>query len=465
MNVTAQIKNLEATRVSKMARMEELGKLAADADRTMDSAEAEEFDGLGEEIKKIDAELVRMRTLESFNGQRARPVVDPVKAADPTQAGAAQRGPTIIVPSKDIDDKFKGQSFTRMCIAKALAHINGGGVRPSEIAEQRWGKTNPTLVQWIKANEVIGGGTASGQWGNELALADARYTGDFIELLRAATVFDRLPLREAPANVTIKGQDGEATGYWVGESKAIPVSAADFLDVTLTNLQVGAIAAVSKKLVREASPSAEQLITNSLVYASSKRVDQTFFSATAASAGVSPAGILNGLSAISSSGTDDAGVLADIAALYAPFIAAFNASGLVFVTNTAIGKKLQLMRNTLGQKSFPDVSQNGGSLEGDPVFTGDNVNAAHLILMKPSDIYKIGDIGVEVSITDTATLEMSSAPAGDAKTPTAASANLQNLWQQEMLGMKVVRPINYAKRRTSAVAYVNDANYGAVGSP
>ena len=70
-------------------------------------------------------------------------------------------------------------------------------------------------------------------------------------LLYAATVYDKLPLRRVPANVTIKGQDGANTGYWVGESKSIPASVADFSTVNLTPLKVGAITVSSNELLRD----------------------------------------------------------------------------------------------------------------------------------------------------------------------------------------------------------------------
>ena len=49
-------------------------------------------------------------------------------------------------------------------------------------------------------------------------------------------------------------------------------------------------------------------------------------------------------------------------------------------------------------------------------------------------------------------------------TPTAASATLVNLWQTESVGFKVVRRINYQKRRAGAVVVLSNAEYGGVVS-
>jgi hypothetical protein len=451
-----QISALEATRAAKAARMSEVVQKSMDEGRSTDESEQEEFDTLDGEIKQIDGDLLRLKRLESLAVQKGTRVVE-----NPAQPSTS-RGPTIIVASKDKDEKFQGQNYVRAVIARALAHMDGiGGRTPAQIAQERWGKTNPTLVQVIKSG-VAGGGSDSGEWGAELVQADARYTGDFIDYLYGMTLFDKLPLRAVPANVTIKGQDGAAAGFWVGQSKGIPVTTADYSTVSLTPLKVGAIAVMSKELVRDSSPAAEALVRDALVQASAQKVDSTFFSTSAVSSGVSPAGILNGVGGHNSHGSTIDGVIADVRQLYAIFQSFKNASGLAFVTDPSTAKALSLMQNALGQFAFPGITQNGGTLLGDTVYTGDNVTAGHFILMKPSDIYRIGDSGVSVSVTDVATIEQDTAPQGASDTPVAASATLSSLWQTESIGIKVVRSVNFAKRRSHAVQYIDNTTYGAV---
>jgi HK97 family phage major capsid protein len=454
-----RIKTAQTRRDEIAARMKELMDGADEATgRIKDTVQVKEYDTLSTELDELDGDLRRWKSMEI--AQNNAVAVEGSKSSD----GSHSRGITIINTTKDADDKFKGQSFTRMVIAKALASLEVG-IKPSEIAAARWGKSAPVLVQLIKANEVAGGGATSGSWGAELVQANTRFTGDFIEYLKAMTVYDRLPLREIPANVQVKGQDGTATGYWVGEGKAIPASTGDFSAVSLTPLKVAALAVVSNELLRDSSPAAEMLVRDALAYASGQRIDITFLSATAASSGVSPAGMLNGVSAITSAGDNSDGLRTDIKSLYAPFITAKNATGLQFVMNPALAKSVQLMRSTLGLVEFPGVTQNGGTLEGDPLVTGDNVGSGHLILLKPSDIYRIGDSGVEVSISRDASIEMSTAPTGAELTPTAASQAIVSMFQSESTAIKVVRSINFAKRRTGVVQYVSGAEYSDSGSP
>lgn len=465
MNIAEQIKQFESSRSSKEARMTEIMEGAANEGKTLDAEQTEEYDTLAEEVKSIDSHLKRLDVLQKAQVAKAKAVeADEVNGKDGSKKAANTRSGLSIHISKDADEKFQGQSYTRMVIAKTLAHIMGGGIRPSEIALSRWGKTNPLLVEVIRANEVAGLASGSGEPGAELVSADNRFTGDFIEYLNSRTVFDKLPFREVPPNVAIKGQDGAATGYWIGESKAIKMSKPDFSSVSLTPLKVAAITTISNELLRDSSPAAEALVRDALVEAAAQRVDATVFSTDAASAGVSPAGLLQGLSPGSSAGVDGDDLRADVKALYSGFITAKNASGLYFVMNPSLAKAIQLMTNALGQQEFAGITQNGGTLLGDPVVTGENINANHLILLKPSDIYKIGDGGVEVSVSTQATIEQSTAPTGAQDTPTAQSQAMVNMFQNESTAIKVVRRINFAKRRSTAVSFVDDADYGSVAS-
>jgi len=447
MNLREQLKALEDSKSLKIKRLGELSEIVKGG--TAGEAENFEIDTLTGEIEKLDTDI-RMKKVEVMTCDTAQPVTPSTKTA-----------PNIITHKSDAEEKFKGQSFTRILIAKAVGHLEQ--ISPLAVAEKRWGRSNPMLVSLIKT-AVAGGGSGSGEWGAELVAADARFTGDFIEYLNAMTVFDRLGLREVPANVTIKGQDGAATGYWVGESKPIPASAQSFSTVSLIPLKVAALAVVSNELLRDSTPAAEQLVRDAIVEACSQKIDTTFFSTAAISAGVSPAGILNGLAAGSSAGTDADGLRADIKALYASFIAAKNASGLKLVMNPALAKAIQLLTNTLGLTEFPGITQNGGTLLGDTVVTGDNINANHIILLKPSDIYRIADTGIQVSISREAMIEMDDAPAGASDTPVGASTAMVSMFQSESTALKVVRPINFQLRRAGAVSYISDADYGAVSS-
>jgi hypothetical protein len=451
-----QIKDLENTRAAKAARMEEVMQKSLDEGRSMEDSEAEEFDNLEAEIKQIDEDHLRCTKLLKMQGQKATPVTESPRN-NLEKATHTNKGPMIITAPKERDDEFEGQSFTRKAIAKIIAKQEG--CMPWQVAEQRWGKSNPKLVEVMKA-AVPGHAGGSGEPGSELAASDSRYVGDFVTFLYSQTVYNQLPLREVPANVRIKGQDGAATGYWVGESKSIPFSRADFSDIELKYKKVAALTSVSNELLRESSPSAEMLIRDALVQAAAQRVDTTFISNANGVAGVSPAGILNNISATTSAGSDTEGLLNDIKELRQRFITAKNSGGLWWVMNPGLASSIGLLRNALGQKDFTEINENGGRLEGNPVVVGHNVNANYLVLLKPSDIWRIGMGGVEVTMSEHATIEQDNAPQGAQDTPVALSANPVSMFQTESTAIKVVMSIDFARRRESAVAWISDADYG-----
>jgi hypothetical protein len=460
MNLAEQIRAFEEKRAALVAANTAIIEKSAAEGSTLDATQKEEFDNNQADVAEIDEHLKRLKMMQksmadvasAISGSSSQEGLKSRSGQD-GQDGQKGYGTTIIVKG-DPDEQFEGQNYTRFVIAKTLAKIDD--VSAVGIAQRRWGKNSPQLVSVIRA-AVAGGGTESGEWGAELVHFD-RYTGDFIDFLYGATVFDQLPLREVPANVNIAGQDGAATAYWVGQSKSIPVSKPDFMDVNLGVLKVAALAVVSKELLRNSSPSAEKMVRDALVEASAQRVDTTFLSDAAAVANVSPAGILNGVTAKATAGNDVDGLTADIKALYADFIAVKNASGLELVTTTSLKKAISLMQSVMGTWAFPEVKQ--GELLGDKLTAGDNVGAGDLILLKPSDIYKIGDRGVEVSLSTEAAIEMADNPAGASDTPTA-NTSVVSMFQTDSVAIKVTRPLNFAKRRASAVAYVGDANYGA----
>ena len=458
MNLGDTIRAFEIKQLAAADRQKAIMQLSATEGRTLEDEEESEYDALTTELAAVEKHLGRLHAMEAAEAATATAVTTTVKGVEQVRGA-----PRILVRKTDKDDDFQGQSFVRRVIAKAIAHLEGYERPAWMIANERWGKTNPTLVAVIKA-AVAGGGTGTGEWGAELVTADSRYTGDFIEFLNKRTVFDRLALREIPPHVTIKGQDGAATANWVGESKSIPATTVDFMNVTLTPLKVAAISVVSNELLKYSSPAAEALVRDALVNAAAQRIDMTFLSAAAAVPGVSPAGILNGLTSLGSNGFTAEALRSDIKELYAPFIGAMNATGLVIVTTPSIAKSMSLMVNALGQSEFAGLNADGGTLLGDTVITGDNVPAGMMILLKPSDIYKIGDTGVEVSVSRDATIEQDSAPTGESDTPVAASATIMSMFGTESTAFKVVRPISFAKRRASAAAFIGDANYGNAGS-
>ena len=457
MTIAEQIAAWKSKRAAKVVAMTAL-TTTAETDpagaRVLTQQELEAFQGHERECQAIDAQLSVLSTLEARSAEQAVAV----QAAPNTPA--AQRGPTILVRHQDADDAFPGQAFTRKVIAMAAGRVLG--TSPVNVARQRWGKTNPKLVEVIHANEVPAMGSDA-EYGTELVTADSRFTGDFITFLYGRTIYDRLNLRVVPANVTIKGQDTASQSYWVGERAAIPLTVAGFMDVSLTAKKQATIAVLSNELLRDSSPAAELLVRDSLVQSAAQLRDGTFLGSAAVTS-ARPAGIFNGVTALGSNGLTADNIRQDLQELLAPFIQnKAGIEGLTWLMNPLLALAVSMMTNSLSSaREFPGVSLNGGTLEGLPLLTGDNVPTDVIALISPQEIWRIGERGIEVSLSRDASLEMSSAPTGDSGVPTGAS--LVSMFQTESTAIKLVQPINFQKRRTFAAQWMTDAHYGETGT-
>ncbi|MFD2404897.1 phage major capsid protein [Azorhizophilus paspali] len=227
-------------------------------------------------------------------------------------------------------------------------------------------------------------------------------------------------------------------------------------------MKVANIAVATMEVIRDSSPAADGIIRDQLAAALRERLDIDFIDPDkAAVSGASPASILNGVAGIVSSGTDADAVRADLKALFSAFIAANNAptSG-VFIMTATQALALGLMQNALGQPEFPTVTMSGGSLMGLPVIVSEYVptdsSGSLVALVNASDIYLGDEGGIDLSMSTEASLQMNDTP----DNPTTATTVLVSLWQRNLVGLRAERTIAWARRRTSAVAYLTGVNWG-----
>ena len=92
-----QIADLENTRAAKVARIADVMQKSVSESRTTDAGEAEEVDTLQDEVKAIDADLVRLRGVEALNAKAAKPV-----AQNPAAPGVAREQLQTLVDAAHI---------------------------------------------------------------------------------------------------------------------------------------------------------------------------------------------------------------------------------------------------------------------------------------------------------------------------------------------------------------------------
>lgn len=470
MTLQEQIAALKATREARQTRMNELAQKSIDEGRSMNTAEAEEFDTAEGELKALDADIGRLSRLEAAQKAAATVVQAPVAE---TQAQASARAGGTDLQLKRADKLEPGIAFARyaMCLTKA----KGNHDVAFRLAERHYPQTEH-VVRTLKAQAeganlqdmlrmkaaVAAGSTTDSTWAAPLVDA-ATFMGDFISYLRPRTLIGQAAFRPVPFNVRIVGQTSGGSANWVGQGAAKPVTKFDFNATTVPFTKIAAICAITQELARFSDPSAEALVRDSLADAVIAKLDSDLFDPdVAAVANVNPAGLLNGVAPVAgpgASGVDADDIRCAIQRLWAPWDSTFMGARPAYYTTPAAARFLAFMRDALGNPAFPGMTATGGSLLGIPVrvsqYLANNGGSggAPLILVDESEIYLADDGSVTLDASQEASLVMDSEPSGSSTTPTAAQ--VVSMFQTDSIAFRAERYVWWGARRSGAIQWID----------
>lgn len=440
MTLQEQLAAWQAKRASAVASMTEIMEKAAQEGTNLDDEQQEQFDEHEADVAAIDKHIKRVETMIKLDAKSAKPVSG--KGGD--DAAATRQGQTISVKS----NLPKGTAFTRY--AMALAKSKGNTMQAAEFAK-RWDDT-PEVHTVLKA-AVAAGTTTDPTWASPL-VEYQNMEGEFIALLRPQTIIGNIQgLRRVPFNVKLPGQTGGSTVNWVGEGKAKPVSALSFKSMQLGMHKAAGIVVITEELARSSSPSAESIVRQDLIAGIAQFLDTAFIDPSKAeNADTNPASITNGISGIAASGKDLTALQVDIKKVFKTFIDAnLSPRDGVWVMSPTSALSISMMTNALGQPAFPQMTMNGGTFFGMPVVVSE-LAKQNIVLVNASDILLADDGQVVLDASSEASVEMSDDPDG--------STSLVSLWQNNMLGIRAERFINWKRRREEAVSMITGAAYG-----
>lgn len=454
MNYQEQITQFQNTRAAKVAQRDAVLETVSTEGETLDESQQQQYDALDAEIRSIDATLVRLETSKKDLESRAVPVNGSSSAA-----GSQSRSGVSVVRVRENTEP--GIPMARLVRAIGIAH--------------RKHRDLDTVVRELYPDSQVlhRAAVAAHNTTTDAALVsdESGVYADFVEYLRPQTILGKFgtngipSLRAVPFRTPLITQTGAGAGYWVGEGAAKPVTKFTWTRTTMDPLKVANIAVVTDELMRSSSPSADRNIRDSLVEALRARLDTDFIDpAKAASAGVSPASITNGVTPIPSAGTSgyvDADVVSeDVQAAMAGFIAANNAPTTgVWIMSATRALALSMMRNANGQFDNPNLSMNGGSFAGLPVIVSEYIDPLLVALVNASDIYLGDEGGFQVDASSEASLQMLDDPTNNSVTPTPTT--LVSMFQTNSVAIRAERIINWSKRRASAVQLLEDVYWGA----
>lgn len=461
-----RIKEFLAERQKTIDDITSISQKSVDSGETLDADDVQKLADLRATLKNLDLTIDALQETEKLSVDKGEVNEGTGGNSRVVERGTSvqlRQGARVSVESEKLE---KGIAFARFVKCMALARG-----RPSdaiEIAKSHYPEMKP-LHSILKA-AVAAGGTSDATWAGNLVEYNL-YAQDFIDYLRPQTIVGKFgqngipALFEVPFNIEIIRQTSGGNGYWVGQGRPAPLTKFDFDRVQLGYTKLGNIAVLTKEQVRFSNPKADMLVRDAVAKALIAKSDSDFLNpSVAAVANVSPASLTNGVTPNNATGTDADAVRADLRVLMQTFVTANLAltSG-VFVMTAGRALALSLMRNALGQKEFPDITMLGGRLEGLPVITSqylpNSVSGGDMVvLMDASEVYLADDGQVTIDASDQVSLEMNDAPTQNALT--GGGASMVSMWQTGSIAMKAERFINWAKRRSAAVAYCDNCHWG-----
>lgn len=464
-----QIAALEETIKAKTARMNEVMQKSMDENRSLDTAEAEEFDTLDGEIKTLEQNLVRARKMERIQGETAKAVDTKGKEDAPARQDGVSN-----VTLKTTEKLEPGIGFARyaMCLGKA----KGDYAKAFRFAENHYPQSESVvkllkaqsegadLVEMMKIKATVPAGTTTDStWAAPLVYANT-FGGDFISYLRPRTLIGQAAFRPVPFNVRIAGQTSGGTSGWVGQGKSKPVTKFDFNAVTTGYTKVAAITVLTQELIRLSDPSAEMLARDSLADSVIARIDSDLFDPDiAAVANVNPAGLLNGVTPVTGpAGSDPDDIRCALLNLWAPWDSTNIGARPAYYTTPAVARFLAFMRDALGNVAFPGMTAQGGTLDGIPVrvsqYLANNGGSAGspFILVDESEVYLADDGSVTLDASEHATIEMTDAPVGSSSaTVTSNGSPFVNMFQTNSVALRAERWIWWGLRRSGAIQWID----------
>jgi len=431
-----QIAAFEKSRTAKAADLVALMTKAGEDGTTLDATQTEKYETLEREIASIDEHLPRLKKAEALAVKAATPIAAAVPLTE------ARHVPIVQVSSP----LPKGTAFTRYVMG--LAASKGNLMQAVEIAK-KWDDSTPEVGLVFKA-AVAAGTTTDATWAGPLAPLTP-LANEFMELLRPATILGKIPgFRRVPFNVSIASQTGGGTYQWVGQGAPKPVGKLQFGSITLTITKCAGIIVITEELARVSTPSAEAVIRQDMINGIAAFLDTEFTDPTKAPvAGVSPGSITNGVTPITTAGTTPANARTDIQALANAMVAAnLPIGGAVVLMSATNMLALASSLNALGQPLFPNVGVNGGTALGF-TFIPSQAMGTTVAMVQPDCILYADDGGVTIDVSREASLQMDTAPAN----PADATTVMTSLWQNNLVGLRAERFINWKKARAGCVQY------------
>lgn len=431
-----QLARVRKTIAEKQAQMKALHEGAYQKNTSLSDEENTTYDALENEVARLEKEATRIDTLIKA-AEAAEGNTNPVEGNDPLDSTKSNNPQHPNNPRVEVSEPAleNGMGFALAVKAHVAAQRSGGAVSAMEILKS-WNAPKP--VQNLLRSKAQIGTTTDPDFA--AALVDsALLQNQFIEFLRPQTFFGKIEgFRKVPFNVKVAVQTSGGTVNWVGEAKVKPKTSPKFGQATLSKAKIAGIVALTDELIRDSSLDALTLVRDDLAKGIAQFTDTEFLNEGKAETDDSPAGIINGIPAIPSTGTTPEAYATDLqAALVALSLASGGVTGSYWLMSETKFTELALLKTDLGIKVFDGMELGAESrLLNIRVVVSENVGDK-IVLVKPSEILLADSGSVDFAYSDSATL--------------TGYEEAVNLFEQNMVAVRAERHIRWKPARQAAV--------------
>jgi HK97 family phage major capsid protein/HK97 family phage prohead protease len=435
-----------------------------------DAEDVQKVSDLTQRITEVKGKIFAWVEAEKALGSEASPITIPkerIQVFAPSQPLPASAPKAWAQPKRK--ETPAEDHLLRQFVASTTAYVKR---QPIEVALAEhyasYGDYEVTkgVFEWRQRAATAPATTTTTGWAAELAITGQ---GAWFNAIMAGSIF--LPVAARGMNVTlgrynqISMPTRQATptiaGSFVAEGAPIPVRQAAFTAVTIGPKKMAVITSYTREIAEHSTPEIETILRQLIMDDTGVAVDTVFIDNVAVST-IRPAGIRNGVSALTATaGGGFAALVADLAAMVGA-LAAVNAMGsLVWIMNPVQQIKIGLTQNAGG--NFPFQSEiNANRLLGYSVVVSSTVPAGMVILINADDLLVVQGDTPRFDVSDQATLHFEDTTPlqiSASGSPNTVAAPVRSMFQTDSLALRMILPMNWAMRRAGSVAWVTGVTW------
>jgi HK97 family phage major capsid protein len=347
----------------------------------------------------------------------------------------------------------KAQALHDPDLGRTLRDMYKGGGKHTEVTD---------MVLRAAVNPA---NTTVSTWAAELIQTDVT---PFLDRLIAKSIY--LPLANMGVRYTF-GNNGvlkipvrttskTLAGAWTGEGSAKPVKRASFTTVSLSPTKLSVISTFTEEMANYGAQSIEQIIRQAMSDDTSMALDAYLIDNVAASAGVRPAGLLNGLSTLTPSvlTPSTSAMVADLKNLIGTIINAGGGRDIAIILNPSQALSLGFAQTTTGDFLFASQAEASAKFQA-RFIVSQSCPAGTVIAVDAADFATATGDSPRFAVSTDATLHEEDTTPLALGTGTQGSGVLavpmRSLFQTDAVAVRMSMYVTWAMRRTSMVQFIS----------